>query len=167
MAHIEVRPLVPEDRPWRDAQLRAAWGGPVVARLGVAVDAAALDGLVALVEDRPAGLLTYDVQGDEVEVVTIQTDPHAVGLGRALMDDVERVADTHRARRLWLVTTDSNTRALAFYQRWGMRVAAVHVDGVARSRLVKPTIPLADEHGAPLRDEIELELPLPRAATTG
>lgn len=160
---ITVRALGAADVDWRDEQLRTAWGSTAVARLGELVDAAGLDGLVAEIGDRRAGLLTYRVVGDEVEVVSIQTDPDTVGVGRALMDEAARLAEARGARRLWLVTTDSNVRALGFYQRWGMRVAAIHADGVARSRVLKPSIPFVDEHGVPLRDEIELELPLPRS----
>ncbi len=156
---ITVRALGAADADWRDEQLRTAWGSTAVARLGELVDVAGLDGLVAEIGDRRAGLLTYRVVGDEVEVVSIQTDPNTVGVGRALMDEAARLATARGARRLWLVTTDSNVRALGFYQRWGMRVAAIHADGVARARVLKPSIPLAGEHGVPLRDEIELPLP--------
>jgi len=63
-------------------------------------------------------------------------------------------------RRLRLITTDDNVRALELYQRFGLVIAAIHEDGVARSRLVKPSIPLVNEAGVPIRHELELELPL-------
>ncbi len=64
------------------------------------------------------------------------------------------------ARRLWLVTTNNNIRAFGFYQRWGMHIRASYPDGVAASRALKPTIPVVDDDGVPIRDEIEFELRL-------
>ena len=63
-------------------------------------------------------------------------------------------------RRVWLVTTNDNLDALRFYQRRGLRIAAVHPGAVDRSRAVKPTIPLVDAYGIPLRDELIMELRL-------
>ena len=51
-----------------------------------------------------------------------------------------------------------------------MDLVALLRDGVARSRRVKPSIPLFDEDGVPIRHELEFELLLtlgavPRAPT--
>ena len=62
---------------------------------------------------------------------------------------------------MWLVTTNDNLRALAFYQRRGFRIIAVHTDAVARSREAKPEIPAVGDNGIPILDEIELEKELP------
>jgi Acetyltransferase (GNAT) family len=61
-------------------------------------------------------------------------------------------------RRVWLITTNDNLRALRFYQRRGFRLVAVHPDALARSRELKPSIPEIGLDGIPLRDELELEL---------
>jgi hypothetical protein len=39
-------------------------------------------------------------------------------------------------------------------------LVAVHRNALEQSRKLKPQIPLIGEHGIPLRDEIELEMPL-------
>jgi ribosomal protein S18 acetylase RimI-like enzyme len=41
------------------------------------------------------------------------------GVGRALMDDVVRVAQKHQARCLWLETQNINYGAIQFYRRMG------------------------------------------------
>jgi RimJ/RimL family protein N-acetyltransferase len=41
-------------------------------------------------------------------------------------------------RRIWLVTTNDNTRALQFYQRQGWDVVALHRDAVTAARRIKP-----------------------------
>jgi ribosomal protein S18 acetylase RimI-like enzyme len=156
---VRVRALTAQDAGWKDDALRQVWGSTTVARLGQLIDAAPLDGFVA-VDDAgdPVGLLTYARTGDQVEVVTIQSDRPGGGVGRALMDAVRVRAEELGARRLWLITTNDNVRALAFYQRWGMDLAVLHRDGVARSRAVKPAIPLRGTGGVALRHELELEL---------
>ena len=58
--------------------------------------------------------------------------------------------------RLLLVTTNDNIDALRFYQRRGLHILEVRPDGVARSREVKPSIPLIGSYGIPIRDEIVL-----------
>ena len=61
------------------------------------------------------------------------------------------------APRLWLITTNDNVRAFAFYQRCGMDLVRVVRDGVSVSRRVKPSIPGSGSSGIALRHELELE----------
>ena len=71
--------------------------------------------------------------------------------------DGETAALEAGARRLWLITTDDNTRALQFYHRRGFDLAAFHRDAVTRSRAtLKPSIPL-EVDGIAVRHELELE----------
>jgi ribosomal protein S18 acetylase RimI-like enzyme len=101
-----------------------------------------------------------------MEVVTLVSLREGRGVGRALLDAARRRAEAAGCRRLWLVTTDNNLRALALYatasrdRRWGLRLVAFHRHGVARSRLVKPAIPERDQHGVPISHELELALDL-------
>ena len=79
------------------------------------------------------------------------------------MDAAKDRAEELRARRIWLTTTNNNFRAFRFYQRWGMDLVAFYRNGVARSRLAKPSIPLVDREGVPVRHELEFELLLASA----
>ena len=155
-----VRPLADTDRPWMQEWLRRAWGSTAVARHGAVVDAARLPGFVALVDGEPVGLLTYDRRGDEVEVVTLQSEPEGAGAGRALMDAVAGYGRDTGARRLWLVTTNDNIRAIGFYQQWGMDLCGYVHHGVERSRRLKPSIPTIGSHGIAVRHELEFALDL-------
>jgi ribosomal protein S18 acetylase RimI-like enzyme len=157
---IRVRALTEEDSDWSVDALRRVWGDTAVARKGELIDPLTLEGFVALDGNVRVGLLTFDVRGDEFEVVTLQADRHGMGVGRALMDAARDRAVERGAQRLWLVTTNNNVRAFGFYQRWGMQLRSVHIDGVATSRMLKPTIPLVDDVGLPIRDELEFELRL-------
>ncbi|HSS09855.1 MAG TPA: GNAT family N-acetyltransferase [Acidimicrobiales bacterium] len=157
---IRVRPLVEDDVTWKAESLRRAWSGTAVARKGELMDALRLDGFVALDDADRVGLLTYAVHGDEFEVATINVNPEGVGAGRALMDAARVRAEELGARRMWLTTTNNNFRAFRFYQRWGMDLVAIRREGVARSREVKPSIPLVDGDGVAIRHELEFEVAL-------
>jgi hypothetical protein len=55
----------------------------------------------------------------------------------------------------------TTTCALGFYQRRGLRLCALHAGAVERDRALKPEIPEVNpDNGIPLRDLLELELPL-------
>ena len=50
-----------------------------------------------------------------------------------------------------------NLTALAFWQKRGYELVAVHRNAIAAARRVKPQIPITGKNGIPIRDEIELE----------
>ena len=156
---MRVRPLGEADREWATGKLRELWGEGVVSR-GRLLDATVLPGFVAEGDGAPAGLLTYRIDGGDCEVVTINAFPRGAGAGTALMEAVAAAARDAGCRRVWLITTNDNLRALRFYQRRGFRLAALHRDALDRSRDLKPSIPEVGLDGIPLRDELELELTL-------
>jgi N-acetylglutamate synthase-like GNAT family acetyltransferase len=151
-----VRPADLEDRGVVGAFLDDH-GSVRVARLGELVDATEHPALLAEEDGRVAGVLTYVLDGDACEVLTLHAAERFRGVGTALLAEVERVATEAGCRRLWLITTNDNVDALRFYQRRGFHLAAVHPGAVDRSRAtLKPEIPAVGEHGIPLRDELEL-----------
>jgi hypothetical protein len=54
----------------------------------------------------------------------------------------------------------NETEKTHIYQKRGFVLVAIHRNALAQSRKIKPQIPLIGDHGIPLRDEIELEIPL-------
>ncbi len=152
--------MVDPDQSWKVGTLERGWGSTTIARLGELIDAATLPGFVAMDREERVGLLTYAQRQDELEVVTIQSLHPGRGVGRSLMDAARDHAARLADRRIWLITTNDNIRALSFYQRWGMDLSRFVRNGVDGSRLVKPSIPSAGSNGIPLRHELELELRL-------
>jgi N-acetylglutamate synthase-like GNAT family acetyltransferase len=154
---VEVREAIPADREEVDRFLEER-GTARVARLGELVDATSRPALLAEVEGRLAGVLTYALDGDACEVLTLHASDRFGGAGTALLQAIERRAADARCRRLWLVTTNDNVDALRFYQRRGFRLAELRPGAVDRSRVtLKPEIPEVGDHAIPLRDELVLE----------
>jgi ribosomal protein S18 acetylase RimI-like enzyme len=162
---VVIRPAVAADRDWIASALVERWGSTVMVTRGQQRDAAAFEALVA-VEVVPehglerVGLLTYRVDREGLEVVTIDALRARSGIGTALLAFATQIAKDAGARRLWLITTNDNLSAICFYQRRGFRIIAVHRGAVDRARVLKASIPLVAENGIELHDELELELTL-------
>jgi GNAT superfamily N-acetyltransferase len=157
---VNVEAATPADRAELDAILRASWGEPRVVGHGVRYDLRILPTLVAREGSRIVGVLTYVVQHDALEVVSIDAvEPHR-GIGGALLRHAAGIARDAGVSRLWLVTTNDNLDALRFYQRRGLRITAVTPGAVLASRRLKPGIPEIGLYGIPIRDEIVLEMPI-------
>lgn len=157
-APIAVAPLGPADRAWAARFLTERWGAPMVVAHGVAYRAEELPGFYAAYAGERAGLITYHVAGDACEVVSLDSARPGLGVGTALLDAVAAEARRWGCRRVWLITTNDNLRALGFYQRRGFALVAVRRGAVDEARKLKPEIPLVGDGGIPIRDEIELEL---------
>ena len=162
-----ARPREPGDRRWVEGLLEQM-GSSRVARLGEVVEAADLPGFVAERDGERLGLLTWIAHGDELEVLSLHCRVENVGAGSALLGAATELAAGRGCRRLWLLTTNDNLRALGFYQRRGLRLCALHAGVVDRDRALKPELPEVNpDNGIPLRDLLELELPLQVAGRPG
>lgn len=158
---LDVRDLRPSDRVWAEPLLFPTGPPFRVASSGVLHDVFDLDGLVAERDGRPLGVSMYAVAGDQCELVVLHSAAPNTGAGSALIAATAEAARTRGCRRLWLNTTNDNTRAIRFYQRRGMRLAAVRIGAVDRARAeLKPEIPLLGDDEIPIRDELEFELVL-------
>lgn len=154
--HIDIRD--PDEALLRDAHglVRQQWGDSVVS-LGRKVDPFTLPVRVAVAGDEFAGVAAYLIESDELEVVALAATGAVRGTGRALMLDLFEMARNRGLRRVHLVTTNDNLRAIGFYQVIGMTIARVGINAIAEARKLKPEIPLTGEKGIPIRDEIEFE----------
>ena len=155
---MSVRAAGPADASWVLECLTEAWGSVHVARRGELLDASAFPALVAELGGSRVGLVVLAVRTEDCEVVSLTTEVRRRGVGQALIQRCVEVARAAGCRRLTLTTTDNNAVAIAFYRRLGLTCSAVRPDGVAASRLVKPSIPLHDEHGVAIAGEVDFEL---------
>jgi len=139
----------------------ATWPRDFIISRGRKLWPAELEGFVALDDDRRLiGLVTYEIIGDQCEVVTLDALKQWSGIGTRLMENVIPVAREAGCTRLWLITTNDNIEAIRFYQKRGFTLAAIHVNALEHSRKLKPEIPKIGLFGIPMRDEIEFEMEL-------
>ncbi len=112
---------------------------------------------------RLVGLLTYSIdrENQSCEIVSLNSELKGSGIGTKLIEMAEFAARENGCRRVWLITTNDNPEAAAFYVKRGYRLVAVHKDALERSRELKPQIPLIGKYGLPLADEWEFEKILP------
>ena len=156
-SELTVREVDDGEREWLAGVLQEAWGDRVVSR-GRVIDPTPLPAVVCLRGGRPVGVATYDPGDVDCELVTIDAFREHGGVGSALLGAVADAARARGCRRLWLITTNDNLDALRFYQRRGMRLAAVHPRAIEVSRSLKPSIPPTGHYGIEIRDELELEM---------
>ncbi|WP_433362043.1 GNAT family N-acetyltransferase [Actinoplanes sp. CA-142083] len=161
MDELVVRHAGVEDRGLVTDLLLRSWGSTVVVAHGVRYDAADLPALVARRVDRVAGLLTYAIGIDGLEVVTLDAVERHAGVGTALLDAAAEMASGKGLARVWLITTNDNVDALRFYQRRGMRIVGINPGSIDEARILKPSIPVIGDYGIEIHDEIILERRLP------
>jgi GNAT superfamily N-acetyltransferase len=153
---IRIRPIDEGDRPmlaWLVAEL---WGSEVVAVHGTNLRPAELGGFIAERSGQVVGLLTHQLVGNMLEIVTLNAIDRRAGIGTMLIEAAVGQARQFGCREVGLTTTNDNLDALRFYQRRGFRLAQLRPGAVDQSRQRKPEIPRIGDYGIPLRDEIDL-----------
>lgn len=154
-----IRAVRPSDRDRIREFVTRQWGADIVITRGRIWQVGGLPGFIAEVGGEFAGLVTFRIEGEECEIVTLDSLRPGQGIGTDLVADVRRTALQAGCRRLWLITTNDNLHALRFYQKAGFVIAAVYPNSIEEIRKLKP-IPLIGMDGIPIRDEIELTISL-------
>ena len=159
---IPVRQIENNDFDWIRQLLHENWGSNFVITRGRVHNALTLPGFVAVQDKKLMGLITYFIEKDECEIVSLNSLSERIGVGTALINAVKDAAEAKNCKRLWLITTNDNTPAIRFYQKRGFQISAIHLNALEYSRILKPEIPLIGIDGIPIRDEIEMEIRLKR-----
>ncbi|MCO5217245.1 MAG: GNAT family N-acetyltransferase [Thermomicrobiales bacterium] len=113
------------------------------------------DGFVALENGAIVGFALYEMRESQCELLVLESVKENQGVGTSLLDAVKMVARENACTRVWLITTNDNTHAIRYYQRRGFELIAVHIDAVAESRRLKPSIPLTGFDDIPIKHEFE------------
>ena len=131
------------------------WGETEVECFDRNYNVLALPAFLAFSDDRVAGMLSYALEDDRLNVVLLNVRPEYQGrhTARCLFAAAEKEACAHGLSRLVVATSNDDLPALYVYQRWGFVITGV-----------KPGAILA-HHGCeergfasiPVRDEIRLE----------
>jgi RimJ/RimL family protein N-acetyltransferase len=158
MNKFHIKRIKSENQDWIGRLLRKEWLSTKVVSKGELHDASKLPGFIAFQNDDPIGLINYHIQGEDCEIVTINSVVEKIGVATELIKTVKNAAVGEGCKRLWLITTNDNTDAIRFYLKSGFTLCAVHRNALINSRKLKPEIPNIGNYGIPIKDEIEFEM---------
>jgi len=153
---LAIRHVTATDRDWLKEILERNWGGTRIVVHGREFDCLNLPALIA---GERRGILIYRA-AELAEIVLLESFDPGTGLGTALIHALIEELGKQHVSTLRVTTTNDNVEALRFYQRRGFRLRELRVGAVDRARILKPSIPEIGMHSIPLRDELELELPI-------
>ncbi|MFC0214263.1 GNAT family N-acetyltransferase [Paenibacillus chartarius] len=117
-----------------------------------------LQGYAALLNGVIKASVSYYVDNWECEIVSLESAMQNQGLGSKLVQLVVEQAKERQCKRVWLITSNDNVRAIRFYQKRGFDMKAIHYDAITEARKLKPAIPLIGDDGIPVRHEVEFEM---------
>lgn len=157
---MTIRLATEDDAEWIRMILTEHWGGTMITSLDSWYDASQEHALIAEDEHR-CGLITFRAESYALEVLTLNSFFEDRGIGSQLLRAVEELGQRWAKKRVYLVTTNDNMRALGFYQRRGYVLSGVNIGALERARVLKPYIPEIGLDGIPLRDELVLTKFLP------
>jgi len=160
MTEIQITPIEEKDNKWASSLLASQWGSTIIVSRGKTHQSNKLPGFIALIDGKKVGLITYSVENDDCEIVTLDSLVGGKGVGTVLLEKVRMTAKEKNCKRVWLITTNDNLEALRFYQKRGFVLSALYPNALKQSRKIKPEIPEIGLDNIPLRDEIELEIKL-------
>lgn len=152
---MEYVPIDANNRARVNAFLQEQWFSTDMVVRGRVVDMSRAAGFLAQEGGELLGLITYEPQGEALEVLSLDSLREDCGIGTRLLTLAEGAARRLGCGMVRLVTTNDNIRAIRFYQRRGYELTALYYRSLDVSRKLKPSIPEMGLDGIPLRSEIE------------
>lgn len=157
---MRLHTISPANREQVNEFINSHWFSTVMVVRGELVDMTTLDGYVIYEDENIIGLITYKINDNECEIMSLDSLKQRQGIGTALVNKVIETAIDNRCIKIKLITTNDNINALCFYQKLGFDMANIYHNALEISRKVKPSIPLIGEYGIPLKHEIEFIMDL-------
>ena len=136
----------------------AGFRNPIVVSRGKLHHIHTLPGYIAMKDGAVKGLVTYRIENNECEIVSLDSKEENQGVGTSFIHLVMNDSREAGCKRIWLVTTNENIKAIRFYQKRGFDMKCIYRNAVEEARKFKPEIPLYSEEGIPVRHEIEFEM---------
>lgn len=158
MINYLIRPIRDEDKEWISNFLTKHWGSPIIITRGKIHHGNQLPGFIAEDKNEKIGLITYHIENEKCEIISLDSFKERIGVGSSLIEEVKKKASSSGCEKLWVITTNDNLKAIRFYQKRRFNLVAVYPDVIEESRKLKPEIPLIGFDGIKIKDEIELEM---------
>jgi len=155
---MKIRKTNISDLEWIRNLFINNWGSDFIVSRGKIQRPENLKGIIAEENEEKIGLATFNIENNEMGLVTIDSLKPKIGIGTLLMNELIKIAKEEKIKRLWLITTNDNLNALRFYQKNNFCLLKIYPGAIVESRRIKPQIPEMGEDGIPIRDEIELEM---------
>ena len=159
-AELDFIQLDEQYRKQVDDLVAEGWAGPYVISKDVLSDTRTLPGFVAITNDEPVGYVLYNIVNGECEIIVLESLREKQGIGGTLIKLVIQAAQEAGCRYIYLTTTNDNTHAIMFYQRFGFSLREVRINAMEKARRLKPQIPMTGNDDIPIAHEFEFELDL-------
>ncbi len=157
---FNIRPIEDDDRQKVLDLWIKNWGSDLMVTKGKTYRALDYPGYIALDNDEVIGLIIYRIEDKECEILSIDSLSENKGVGSMLLEKVVKVSSDYCCNRIWLITSNDNTKAMRFYQKRGFEFKAIHLNAIKAARKIKPQIPQIGYDDIPIKHEIEMELKL-------
>jgi N-acetylglutamate synthase-like GNAT family acetyltransferase len=154
-----IRTINQKDVDWIKSVYIQYWSGDIIVSRGkIKKINDFTGGYIAEISNVKKGLICYKINNFELEITGLVSLKENMGIGSALVKTVIDLAEKQDIKRICLVTTNDNLKAIGFWQKRGFQLIRVYLNAMEYTRKLKPSIPLIGENGIPLRDELELEM---------
>ncbi|MDT8717962.1 GNAT family N-acetyltransferase [Clostridium sp. 19966] len=154
---MDIKSITAENRNQINEFLIYHWFSTDMAVRGELVDMRTLAGFIAYERENIVGLVMYQIVDKECEIMSLDSLKEGKGIGTSLVDKVIEKSTELGCRRIKLITTNDNIKAIKFYQRRGFDMVNLYINAVVASRKLKPSIPMIGDFGIPIKHEIEFE----------
>lgn len=152
-----VEPITENKQDQVKKILKQRWGSTKIISKGRIYNAEKLPGFMAVKNRSIVGLITYNIDGNEWEIISLDSFMPGYGVGSSLLNHVIEKARNFGCKRIFLITSNDNINAIKFYQKRGFSLVNIYRDAINEARKLKPEIPEKGYYGIPIKDEIELE----------
>ena len=116
---FHITDIKTEDRTLVDSFISENWGSLVLVTKSKIHNSVELPGFIYKEDEKIIGLITYKIKNDDCEIVTLNSKLENKGLGTSLLNKVIDFSRKNSCKRIWLITTNDNTKVIRFYQKKG------------------------------------------------
>ena len=154
---LNVKDIGLEERKKINNFILKRWFSLEMILRGKIVDLKNIDGFYIEDKNNIIAVITYRIIDFSLEIISIDSVYENRGIGSLLINKVKDFAAECNLKNIIVITTNDNLRALDFYQKRGFILNKVFFDSIQQARKLKPEIPIKNENGILIRDEIELK----------
>ncbi|KGN00050.1 GNAT family N-acetyltransferase [Clostridium botulinum] len=133
------------------------WSSSIMIFRGKVHNIAKLPGYLYIINGEIQGLITYEIEDEKCEIVSLDSLNENKGIGSNLIEKVIETANYKKCKEVWLITTNDNIRAIRFYQKREFDMSNIYINAVNEARKLKPEIPLRGYDDIPILHEIEFK----------